>query len=364
MFRRAIKINLFVTLSMLLLTPVFASAQSILTPEGSVPVHAFTEDMVGNGGYDRAYSSDTDQNSIDVWDISDRDSPTLITSVPTHGNFPDGEYIKGQYLYVAEQGQEDTINGVTVPVSNFLEIYQINASASNPLTSVGYIQSDGAQPDQVAVKGNYAYLLDWAQPNSEVDVINVANPAAPVLTTQIPISSPGYISINGNYAYITSYSNGSLYTVDIAHPAKPVISNVLSLGGVGDIAINNGYAYVTNAAPNGSATNVLSLSNPAAPTLISTITTTSGNQYEDNTLSVFIKNNYLLVGTDNYYNTFVLAYDLSTSPTQPQLVQAYPTNNEPMSHFTPTSFYADGKTLYVVENGSGASQIEILKTAF
>lgn len=353
MFKKISALCLATIISVFALAPALASADSLLTNEATIPTSTTMNGFVGWGFLKRGFSSATNTDAIDVWNLANPDSPSIIASVPTHGWFPEGLYVKGNYLYVAEQGQEEVINGVGTPVQDYLQIFKISNSLTTPLTSVGYIQSQGGQPDNVYVKGDYAYLLDWANPNSEIEVIDISNPASPTRVSVIPVSSPANMAFKGHYAYITSFSNGSLYTYDVQNPAAPVQENDLLLDGADGITINNGYAYITGSGE--SNISVVSIDGkPSKQSLVGTIATYANSD----TYNVYVDGSTLFVTTINYYNHQILAFDLSSSETQPNLVQSYST---PGSNVAETLYAPFGASLlYSLENNSsGGGQLEV-----
>lgn len=85
----------------------------------------------------------------------------------------------------------------------------------------------GAQPLQVAVKGDYAYTVSIYK---GLQVFDVSNPSTPVLVGQTPGKYDAYsLAIVGDYAYVQA---GSLNIVDIFDPTSPTVV-LTGWGGMG-----------------------------------------------------------------------------------------------------------------------------------
>jgi len=133
-------------------------------------------------------------------------------------------------------------------------------NVANPATPVeiGFFDEGVSNAKQVAVSGDYAYIVDDWGP-SLILIINVDNPAAPTLTGSYEVDySAGDITIANNYAFILA---DGLYIINIANPANPSQTGFFSEPG-GHVTVADQYAYVTTF--NG--LRILNVSNPSAPT--------------------------------------------------------------------------------------------------
>ena len=111
----------------------------------------------------------------------------------------------------------------------------------------------------------YALIADFP-----VDVVDVTNPALPVLAAQIPEEAHTLFTESRNgltYAYFGNY-DGSTPVFDVTNPAQPVRLGRYKTDGsiVHDLSIANGIAYL-NAWEAG--LQVVDFTNPAMPTLVS-----------------------------------------------------------------------------------------------
>ena len=115
-----------------------------------------------------------------------------------------------------------------------------NRATGNPVGKVdlpGYAQ-------KVKVVGNYAYL---ACRHEGMQIVNVANPAAPVRVSGIDTS--GYatnIDVWNNYAVVSS-GGGGIYLFDITNPANPVLKdNITSCGYANNVKFHEGKVLVAS----------------------------------------------------------------------------------------------------------------------
>jgi hypothetical protein len=181
---------------------------------------------------------------------------------------------------------------------------------ATPQTVVPIGQAGGSMPS-VTIAGQYAYIGN----GQRVLVLDVANPAQPVLMGRTPmlpepavtvtasgatvyladgvgglrvlnVADPGApneigayasfagahsVAVRGDYAYVADQNGdlgGSLHIVDLTNPADPVELGVLSsLGYLNGVAISGTYAY---AAAGSAGLYAIDVANPLTPTLAGT----------------------------------------------------------------------------------------------
>ena len=112
------------------------------------------------------------------------------------------------------------------------------------------------------IAGNYAYIVESENPiigKTELKIINIANPANPVIagSLKIDVSSGQIEAVEGDYAYV-SYHNynkqlgkfnedSGIKIINIANPANPTIARSLKVEDfVNEIAVTKQYIYVAN----------------------------------------------------------------------------------------------------------------------
>ncbi|OYV67510.1 MAG: hypothetical protein B7Z74_09525, partial [Deltaproteobacteria bacterium 21-66-5] len=198
--------------------------------------------------------------------------------------------------------------------SNTLQIFNVANPAAPVLTSTTPTGTTNA--GSVAVSGGYAYVLDM---HPLLRIYDVTNPAAPALVSSVTLTANGNeydIVIAGKYAYIANYpsSYGLLYGIliyDISSPAAPAR---VGLGGYGitynRLAVSGNYLYAVTPS---SLLDIYDVSDPTAPVLMSstTITVNSIASWD-----VAVSGNYALV-TNNQLGLAI--YDV-TNPAAPALI--------------------------------------------
>jgi len=120
---------------------------------------------------------------------------------------------------------------------------------------------------QVAVNGNLAFVA--AAPGG-LHIVDISNPAAPVLVTTVALGDCYDVRLSGQYAYVMSPSQFRL--LDVSTPSAPVVVSTLQVTGIGLDLIGT-HALV---AGGGSMADV-DLSDPAAPRLVSQGTQGNGS---------------------------------------------------------------------------------------
>lgn len=180
------------------------------------------------------------------------------------------------------------------------------------ITKVGQFDTFGI-PYDVAVAGNYSYVADGF---NGLVIVDVSNPAAPVLKGSYPYPIANYsrgVAVAGNYAYLAVDYNG-LVIVNVSDPAKPVFKGYYDTSGIAaGVAVAGNYAYVADG-NNGLV--ILDVSDPAAPVL---------KGYYDTpgtAVGIAVAGNYAYVAD---YNGLVIV-DVS-NPTAPVLKGSYDTSS-------------------------------------
>ncbi|MDD3102572.1 MAG: hypothetical protein PHE59_05505, partial [Patescibacteria group bacterium] len=188
----------------------------------------------------------------------------------------------------------------------------------------------------VAISGNYAYVVDY---NQGLEIFDISTPSTPILKSKLTSVMDAYgITISGNYAYIAGNDWG-FWIVDISNPLSPTLvkryypwgSNTLKVdvlgnyayiahGGEGLRIVNitdrsnpsetgfydttgscydvkvrqvggNIYAYVADGAPG---LLIFDVTNPASPVLLDTLDT-------ENARDVYVSGDYAYVSDGNYF---------------------------------------------------------------
>jgi len=206
---------------------------------------------------------------IQVVDVSDPENPTIIGAI--HTPFDARRIaVSGDYAY-------------TVSGDFSLQITDVS-HLDNPAL-VGAFDKWESSFLSVAVSGNYAYMAEDEEypnvegPHSDVKVVDVGNPANPVLVGSIdmPDSWAVAVSVSGNYAYV-AYDHTGFFVIDVSDPANPIQMGAAQLPyNVNGMAVSGNYAYVVDGTRTSRygggiyALHVIDVSNPSDPVLAGTL---------------------------------------------------------------------------------------------
>ena len=194
-------------------------------------------------------------NGLQVIEVSDPANPVRVGVYDTSG-CAYGVAISGNYVYVADSGAGLQIIDVSNP--------------KRPVRAGGYDSSRDAAG--VAVSGTYAYVADYAG----LQVIDVSNPAAPEIAGRFDTGGYAYgLAVSGNYACLADGGAG-LQLIDILEPANPkrvsrieTDETVEAVAVLGTYAYTVGYSWNPEAGVNRSGFQVVDISMPKAPRLLS-----------------------------------------------------------------------------------------------
>jgi hypothetical protein len=193
-----------------------------------------------SGGF--AYVSHT--GGIDVFNMADPTSPSLLTSVPTIGTA--GNLTKeGIYLWMAG--------------SAGLEVFDIS-TPFNPV-HVDSLYGGLGPSSAVVVSGQYAYVAACC---SKMVVVDISNPAQMFITgtTPLPFTARQLVHRDG-LVYLVDNGNG-IQVIDTADPTSPSLSYRYARPGIAiDLAIDGDILFVAGISP---AIQLIDLAVPVFPT--------------------------------------------------------------------------------------------------
>jgi len=178
---------------------------------------------------------------------------SLKASYDTYGQTR-GVLLDGNQVYVA-----DGNTGLLV----------LRLNSFNALVKVGQLglvggASGGGSAYSLKKKGNYLFM---AARSEGVHVINVTDPANPVLSNTITIPTPAratFLELVGNNLYVAA--DEKLVIVDITDPVNPVIKgSVLSNSLNQHLVVSDSYAYV---AAYNKGFRIIDISNPDLPVVV------------------------------------------------------------------------------------------------
>jgi hypothetical protein len=197
-------------------------------------------------------------NSMQVYNLFSPNAPGAMGPAYTPLASPYGVAVKWPYAYLAE--------------TNKLEIVDLSpVFLSQAPIRVGWTTIIGTGTD-VALSGDYAVIADSG---NCVDIVNVADPSNPVMVGNF--LTTGYVSgvgVKGDYVYaVTGSVPATVYVISLANPLQPQAVGSLTLSAIGSqmnsLTVAGDFIYLS--ASNGGGTGygmaIIDVSNPANPTL-------------------------------------------------------------------------------------------------
>ena len=267
-------------------------------------------------------------NGMQVVDITIINQPDSVSSFDTDGNANDvtASYINGDlYAFIS-----DYDNGFVV-----LDI----DNPSNPFLIGTILVTGFVNTSFIDQSNKLAYI---AMESGQIQVYDISQlPDMPTFVSSISIGTSGIngVYLSGNYLYAAAGSNG-LAVINVSDPAAPVLTNVFNTTGVAsDVVVNGGYAYVADSY-NGML--ILDVTNPQSPVYKSKFTGTG------QILGIFANNNNVYCA-DNTYGIENVNVSNASSPNQVGYIQ---TNSSAVN-----IFYSGGYIfLAAAEGGLGIYQ--------
>ena len=148
----------------------------------------------------------------------------------------------------------------------------VSANVTNTaLPSVVATISVGSNPRNIAVSGNFAYVVSTSN-TQELQIINIRNPAAPFLAGSFNAAGTADalgVYVIGTTAYLvrTSSAQNEFLIINAAVPSSPSLVGSLNLGAnANEIVVFGSYAYIASA-HNAQELQVVNIANPASPSL-------------------------------------------------------------------------------------------------
>ncbi len=229
--------------------------------------------------------------------------------------------ISGNYAYIGSRAGGDD-----------LEVFDIsNPSAPVKIGGLNWMSFNSV--GEIVISGNYAYVGSSDLAENRFAVINISNPANPILVKKVAVPGDNNfvqdVDISGNYVFaVTWHPYNDFFVFDISNPANTAIVFSLDLApreGATGIAIAGNYAYLVGDANskcdgiNSSELSIFNISNPLAPVQISTLElypslADCGSSFNIRPNDIVVSGNYAYIGG----NDAVFTIDISNpaSPVQ------------------------------------------------
>ncbi|NQU04991.1 MAG: T9SS type A sorting domain-containing protein [Calditrichaeota bacterium] len=143
-----------------------------------------------------------------IFNVSDPEHPIEIGSFNPPGS-SESIFISGGYAYLTMRWSGQRDGG----------LYIIDVSDPEDPVEVGFFTDDLMDIWDIAVEGDYAYLID---PSEGLYIVDVSNPEQPHQTGFLAMDQEmGKVVVAGNYAYAMEYWHGCLRIVNISNPNRP-----------------------------------------------------------------------------------------------------------------------------------------------
>ncbi len=251
-------------------------------PNNPIPVSwynigqlAYSVDVIDN----YAYVADRNalwpnKGSLRIVDVTNASSPVELAVFETGGEVRTVS-VEYPYAYIA-----DGYNGLSI------------ADISNPnsITGVGSYQQADMYVNDVDIANQYAYIAC----NDNLKVLDISDPATPVLVGELVLSVARSVFLTDNFAFVSTISgSGSekgMHIVDISNPTNPfVLGSFASTGQSGTLQtyVLNDLAYLADSQ---GGLRIVDISDPTNPVEVGNYLT-SGIA-----ASIFVSGSYAYVG--------------------------------------------------------------------
>ena len=189
-------------------------------------------------------------NDLDVIDVSNPASPTLVSSLRFNSIVP-GLAVQGSH--------------VLVPTSFSLRSIDVSNPSEPSLVGTVALDDYNANRSSVAVYENFAFLAA-----GDVSVVDVASPVSPTPVGSSPtVGFAGDLAVSGNLACVADGPDGGLQIVDVSNPMAPeLVGGIDTPGDAHAVAVVDHVAFL---ADGGAGLHVIDFSNPSMPEIMASV---------------------------------------------------------------------------------------------
>ncbi len=326
----------------------------------------------------------TDNNHLNIFEITDMDEPSLLSSLPACENGADTTYtelwavaVDDDFAYTTSQndatiqfsvvdisdpanpevrgawisehelyGSIQIVENVAYVNSYIAGVYALNISDPDNPTLLGNVSCGGYGSADFIVHESYLYLLD----GDVLHIVDVTDPSSMIDVAWVLLPDemmPSAVDIFGDYAYVSSWDHG-LFVIDIADPTQPVMEVNHPVMHMSDFHIENGYMYSIDMS---NTIQVYTLENPATPELSAEMELDHYSQYVYPSQYQQIDVLGDVIAISNGFYTDLLEYNIVSAPEQdhvdevPQafhVSQAYPNPFNSSVHIDYEIFSSNG----------------------
>src|SRR3989338_122928 len=254
-------------------------------------------------------------DGLRVIDITDPNNPALVGQEDTDPGTAYSVVVSGNYAYVA--------------YSSGLAIFDVSV----PSAPVKIGDTVGGSGDDLALSGNYVYLLSNAAGLRSIDITDPYNPQV-FDTLNVGTGTLENLEISGHFAYITDTDDG-LFVIDISNPTDLVQVGTVDNGNYASALVLSGhYAYIGNNLD--SSVEIIDVADPTSPVLADSLAL---NGFAAETpIDLMTAGNYLFIGANS---ADLLVFD-ATSSTAPSRVGTI----DDIASIDVFSIFSDGNYIY------------------
>ncbi len=252
------------------------------SPVSFVPIPGYANSVGVSGDYAYVAAGGAGLQVVSL--SADRTHPAVVTSLPLAGNANDVAVV-GNLTYVAMgSGGLAAVN------------------TTNPLTPtlLGTLNISGNAMD-VTIRGTTAFVAN----GSNFVLVDVTNPAAMTRISTLPLSGFVWgvdVDMDHHLAAVAAGTAG-LYLIDITNPALPVVLGNVNTGDARQAAIRGNFVFVADQASSMTSVNI---TNPAAPVVVSNTPLSLGGRLND----IVLSGNFAL-GADVFFVNGIPIVDVS-----------------------------------------------------
>ncbi len=241
-----------------------------------VPMHQIGQDNTGateprkicvEGNYAYAINA----TELIITDISDKTSPTVVSTTPISGSPQDMEVID-DYAFI--------VHGTT----DFMSVYYVG-DVLNPINTSSISGSIHART--LAIDGRYAFV---ARSDGGLEVVNIHDPLS-IISVGTLTDSNHYddIVVSGNHLFV-SVQYGGIKVFDVSNPMVPALIGSAPTGGnASQIAVNGNFLYV------GCSNSTVEVYNISTPNIL-VYTSTYATTYVCSDIAVVGNRIYMAIG--------------------------------------------------------------------
>jgi YVTN family beta-propeller protein len=266
-----------------------------------------------------AYITDSSAGVLRIFDVSDALSPTLISSTTVATTSISDILVNNQILYAVTNTHLVVVN------------------IANPATPIVMSTTPIRLSGGLKLVGTNLYAFS----SGGLASVDIKNPYAPNIVSIATLPTSGvYLEVSGNYAYVGGwFVDKNLTIVDISNPRNmTVVAATTTYANISQLAVQGRYLYIGSYSPE--EFGVIDISNPASPVTMGRVEL-SGPFDTD----LVISGRYAFVGESNSGVRYIIDIASATRPTR---IHSVGGSTET------TDLDVEGRYLYSIDNAADA----------